>query len=610
MDNQRVRLTLLVAFIFTIMFFWATNKDRPPVPPVTKDPSAPQANTSSGSGGSGTSASSPASASNSNPAPAVPAKFEVTAVPEVPVLPLENEFLRVELSAIGGSIRQVSLKKFYETPPPRGARPEDIDPALLVQLLPTTPKAIAPTLAFAEHGASDAENQLLATKPWTVSEERSDAGDRTVVFGFRTADGIEIEKRLTLKKDSYALDIELRTKKVDPTLPAAKIFRIRIGSGVKDTHRGQLSQDPSCVAMQDDGRGEIAVTVKHAKDLGTAMVTLERQGEARLPFAGVANHYFALLLTPADDAADQRTVGTNLSTFDAKDPEAVTTEVAVSMPLDESSAQRTHLRLYAGPKDPRLLEAQGLPRLVHLVEEDYGSWKSLRWVNKALLGGLRFFHGLVGNWGVAIMLLTLLIRAIVFPITRAQQVSMARYSAKMAVLKPKLDRLKAEMGDNPQKFAQEQMKLLREHQATPPLFGCLSSFITLPVFVGMWQSLRSAIEVRQAEFVGWIHDLSLPDALMTIGTIHINVLPILATSAFVLQVAMQPKPADPQAAQQQKMMMVMPIIFGVVFYNYAAGLSLYSLTSSSLSIFESKVIRKKWPVPTAASFQAVPVKKK
>jgi YidC/Oxa1 family membrane protein insertase len=217
---------------------------------------------------------------------------------------------------------------------------------------------------------------------------------------------------------------------------------------------------------------------------------------------------------------------------------------------------------------------------------------------------MRFFYGFTNNWGVAIILLTLLVRICIFPITRTQQVSMQRYSQKMQVLKPKLDELKQKFKDKPQKFAQEQMKLLKEHNAKPPVLGCLSTFITFPVFIGMFQILRTAIELRQAPFAGWIADLSLPDAMFAIpGTDYdFNLLPILATAAFVTQMALAPKPADPQAQQQQKIMLIMPLVFGVMFYGYAAGLSLYMLTSSTYGIIEYKFIRQKFfPPPATAS---------
>lgn len=599
MDQQRVRLTLLAAFIFTIAFFTITGPKPEPKKPATSSPTASSAATTTGNGG----------AAGVDPSvPPTPSKFEATEVADVPIAPLENDVLRVDLQARGGSITQIWLKKFHRTAQLRDAKKDDVDG--WEPLFPAT-RPSPPALTIAEHGATQAEVEALATRPWAVREETTADGVRVVVFQYRTGAGVELEKRLSLRPGRYAIDVELTSRKLDASLPNARIFLVRVGGAVADTKRGQMSIEPEAVAMLLSEHGEASVHRHHASDLAGSPQTFEKQSPGRLAWSGVANHYFALLLQPGDDDADNRTVAAKLVARDSRDKESVGAELAVSLPLDLDRTGSTRFSLYAGPKDPHLMEEQGLSRLVPFVEEDYGS--TFRWVNKALLAGLRFFHGLVGNWGVAIMLLTFIVRLLVFPITRAQQVSMAKYAAKMAVLKPKLDKLKAEMGDNPQKFAQEQMKLLREHGATPPLFGCLSSFITLPVFVGMWQILRSAIELRQAPFVGWISDLSLADRLYTIPGIglDINVLPILATGAFILQIAIQPKPADPQAQQQQKIMMIMPIVFGVLFYGYAAGLSLYSLTSSALSIFETKVIRKKWPVPMpgqAAAPAVIPAK--
>lgn len=538
---------------------------------------------------------------NGTSVPATPEKFESTVVEDVIVAPLENDVLRVDLQARGGAVSQIWLKKFHRTAELRDAKKDDVDG--WEPLFPPE-RAVPPALTIVEHGATAAEAEAMATRPWSVREEQAADGARVVVFGYRSGGGVEIEKKYTLRPGRYALDVELTSRKLDASLPGARIYMVRVASAIHDTRRGQMSNEPAAVTMVATEGEEPSVHIHHAGDLAEAMQTYEKPTSGRLAWGGVTNQYFVLLLAPADSDAINRTVAVKLGARDLRDNQSVVADLGVSLPLDLDRAGSTRLSLYAGPKDPREMERQGFPSFIPLVDEDHGS--TFRWVNKALLSGLRLFYGWVGNWGVAIMLLTFVVRLLVFPITRAQQVSMAKYAAKMAVLKPKLDRLKEEMGADRQKFAQEQMKLLREHGATPPLFGCLSSFITLPVFVGMFQILRTAIELRQAPFVGWISDLSLADRLYTIPGIgiDINVLPILATCAFIVQIAIQPKPADPQAQQQQKIMMIMPIVFGVLFYGYAAGLSLYSLTSSALSIFETKVIRKKWPVPMPG--QAIP----
>lgn len=591
MEAQRVRLTLLIAFVFTFGFFYLTSKPQPgqaakgnseptaTATPVLEGPTAENA------------------ATNTPVAPTEPQKFAATDVAATAVKPLENDVIRVDLTSRGGSITQIALKQFTNSAVQH--RETADDPQSWVHLIPEASPYPGP-LTVVEHGSSDAVSRALLEKNWEVREETTPNGLRCVVFAFQTGSGISLEKRYSLTPGSYAIDVELVTRKLDDALGNAKIFRVRAGGGINDVVRGSMTHDPEAVIVTAKPRGVNEVSRHPVSDLESQKTT-ETDGEAKIAFAGVSNLYFAMLLLPASEEASARTVGATVEGLAAKDKHSTGAELAISLPLNaDRSSSSTKLKLYAGPKDPHLLSEQGLDSLQPLVEDDYGS--SFRWINKAMLAGLRFFYSLVGNWGLAIMLLTLLVRALVFPITRAQQVSMAKYAAKMKILKPKLDRLKQEMGQDPQRFAQEQMKLLREHGATPPLFGCLSSLITLPVFVGMFQILRTAIELRQAPFVGWIQDLSLPDHLFTIPGIGIavNVLPIAATAAFIMQIAIQPKPDDPQAQQQQKIMMVMPLVFGVAFYNYAAGLSLYSLTSSALSIFESKVIKKHWPVPGAA----------
>ena len=223
-----------------------------------------------------------------------------------------------------------------------------------------------------------------------------------------------------------------------------------------------------------------------------------------------------------------------------------------------------------------------------------------------LLVVLRFLQSIVGNWGVAIILLTITVRAVLFPINRRSQTAMSRYQAKMKRLQPKIEALKERYKNDPQGQRQAQAKLMQEEKAFPPLGGCLPMFLQLPVFFGLYRALGSAYELRQAPFFGWIDDLSLPDRLLYIdfdthlpfiGTIeYLNVLPILMVVMWVLQQRGMPTPADEQAAKMQKMMTWMPVMMGFFLYNYAAGLSLYVITQSTLGLFEQKVIKKYWPV--------------
>src|SRR5262249_46621363 len=198
---------------------------------------------------------------------------------------------------------------------------------------------------------------------------------------------------------------------------------------------------------------------------------------------------------------------------------------------------------------------------------------------------------------------TILVRGTLFPINRYQSKRMGEFQKKMTKLKPELDELKQRYKNNPRKFQESQMKLMRENQAQPPVLGCLVTLLPIPIFFGLFQVLGTAIELRHSEFFGWVKDLSQPDALPLpfslplIGS-TLNVLPILMMITWFLQTLMTPKPTDPQQAQMMKMMSIMPFVMAFFLYNYAAGLSLYMVVSSLLAMIQIKFL--KVPTPSAA----------
>lgn len=281
----------------------------------------------------------------------------------------------------------------------------------------------------------------------------------------------------------------------------------------------------------------------------------------------------------------------------------------ISRPGDP--AARASFQWYIGPKDNRILKDYGTLAAIP-DKADYGSsffYKMFLtpWVAPGIMGLLNFFHGLVSNWGVAIILLTVLVRGALMPLNRRSQLKMAEYQVKMQKVKPLLDKINKRYKDDPRKKQEETMKLYKQHQVTPPLGGCLPIFLQMPIFIGLFAALRSATDLRHQPFAGWIDDLSRPDALVEFGAplagffpfsavTSFNLLPIIMVVLWIAHQKSMPKPADPNAAQMQKIMTFMPILFGVMLYNYAAGLSLYMITSSLIGIFEAKVIKKKWPV--------------
>lgn len=268
--------------------------------------------------------------------------------------------------------------------------------------------------------------------------------------------------------------------------------------------------------------------------------------------------------------------------------------------------------IFAGPKRPDLLAnylAVNSPQY-SLSDLLYYGWFGP--VAKGMLAILHFFYGIVGNYGIAIVMLTVLVRSSMFPISRKQMQSMA----KMQQLKPELDKLKEKFKNDTPKQSQAMQELYRKHKINP-LAGCLPMFIQLPVFIGLYRSLAVDVELRQAPLISdsirWCSDLAAPDMLWNWSKFmpdfvtsgqgffglgpYLNVLPLITCGLFILQQKLvMPEPANEQAALQQKMMKYMMIFMGLLFYKVAAGLCIYFIASSAWGIAERKLI----PAPVAA----------
>jgi len=218
--------------------------------------------------------------------------------------------------------------------------------------------------------------------------------------------------------------------------------------------------------------------------------------------------------------------------------------------------------LYAGPQDQDKLAtiAPGLELTV-----DYG-WLTI--IAAPLFWVLKNLYAWVGNWGVAIILLTCLIKLIFYPLSAASYRSMA----KMRVLAPKMQRLKEQYGDDRQRMQQAMMEMYKTEKINP-LGGCLPILVQIPVFIALYWVLLASFELRQAPFFGWIKDLAATDPYF--------ILPILMGATMIIQTRLNPEPPDPI---QAKIMKIMPIAFSVFFFFFPAGLVLYWLVNNILSI--------------------------
>ncbi len=220
--------------------------------------------------------------------------------------------------------------------------------------------------------------------------------------------------------------------------------------------------------------------------------------------------------------------------------------------------------LYAGPEEHEKLSkiAPGLDLAI-----DFG-WLTI--IAVPLFSVLSWFHRWVGNWGVAIILLTVLIKLLFYPLSQASYRSMA----KMRLLAPKLQRLKEQYGNDRQRLQQAMMELYKTEKINP-LGGCLPIIVQIPVFIALYWSILASVELRHAPFYGWIQDLSAPDPWF--------VLPILMGITMIIQTKLNPEPPDPV---QAKVMKIMPVAFSVFFFFFPAGLVLYWLVNNVLSIIQ------------------------
>ena len=273
-------------------------------------------------------------------------------------------------------------------------------------------------------------------------------------------------------------------------------------------------------------------------------------------WVAMLQHYFMAAWLPAD--------GMQREFFMRKvSDDLYTAGVIVSMgKIAPGASVSLPVPLYAGPQEGDMLKALA-PGLDLTI--DYG-WLTI--IATPLFYVLSWIQKGVGNWGVAIILLTVLIKAIFFPLSAASYKSMAR----MRLVQPKMTRIKEQYGDDKQRMNQAMMELYKTEKINP-LGGCLPMVVQIPVFIALYWVLLGSVELRHAPFFGWIHDLAAHDPYY--------ILPVLMTATMFLQQRLSPMPPDPV---QAKIMMFMPLAFSVMFFFFPAGLVLYWVVNNVLSI--------------------------
>ena len=281
-------------------------------------------------------------------------------------------------------------------------------------------------------------------------------------------------------------------------------------------------------------------------------------------WVGMLQHYFVTAWVPNPQLRNSYSTRVNNNNY-------IAGFVSPALELRAGESGTTSADFYAGPKIQADLEA--ISENLDLVV-DYG-W--LWWISQPLFWLLNTMYGFVGNWGVAIMLTTLCVKAFFFYPSAISYRSMA----KMRALAPEIAKLKEKFGDDRAKMSQGMMELYKREKANP-LSGCFPIIIQMPVFIGLYWMLMETVELRHAPFMLWIHDLSVQDPYF--------VLPLLMGATMFVQQTLNPTPPDPM---QAKIMKMLPIVFTVFFLWFPAALVLYWVTNNVLSITQQYVITKR-----------------
>jgi len=377
----------------------------------------------------------------------------------------------------------------------------------------------------------------------------------------RTDNGVQVTKRFTFRRGDYLIDVEFLVQNNSPERWQANLF-------------GQIKRDSSPDPSADtSGMGLApflgAATTKPDDNFVKFSFKDMRKDPWRekLPGGWIAmlQHYFLSAWVPAPEQTHTYSTRVTASGYN------IAGFTSPPLVLDPGKSGRTGARFYAGPKDQYRLEEIS-PHLELSV--DYG-W--LWWIAQPLFWLLTTIQGFVSNWGVAIILLTVLIKLAFFKLSATSYRSMAN----MRKVQPKMAEIREQYADDKQKQSQAMMELYRKEKVNP-LGGCLPILVQMPVFIALYWVLMESVELRHSPFILWIDDLSVMDPYF--------VLPLLMGASMWFMQKLNPPPPDPM---QAKIMQWMPVIFTFFFLWFPAGLVLYWLVNNLLSMAQQYVITRR-----------------
>ena len=546
MDPRRGIILVGIAIISYMMVLqWNEDYGKRP---VSAEPMVTQLNPAQTSSSDAPSAQ--AAAINSDAPVVTDAPTDISApVVSNELISVVTDVLDIRINPQGGDIVYAALKAY-----PHSIDDKDIPFVLLEQNAART--FVAQSGLVGKNGVDNSGRAQYSVEK--TAFELADGENELVVTLSTKQNGVNVNKVFKFKRDNYLVELgyEVANKSAQPWQANfyAQFKRDRSADPSSMEAMGMASYLGAAITRPAENYFKIDFD-----DMDEGSFKEQVQGG----WAAFLQHYFVSAWVPSSEAAhtfNTRKAGGHylVGYYDE------------ALVVDAGQSGSTFTSIYLGPKDQNQLAeiAEHLDLTI-----DYG-W--LWWVAQPLFWLLTFIHSIVGNWGWAIIFLTVVVKAIFLPLSAKSYRSMAN----MRRVAPQLTALREQYGEDRQKLSQEMMGLYKKEKINP-LGGCLPILVQMPVFIALYWVLMESVELRQAPFMLWIEDLSLKDPLF--------ILPLLMGASMFIQMQLNPTPPDPM---QAKVMKLMPVIFTVFFLFFPAGLVLYWVVNNVLSITQQYIITR------------------
>jgi len=456
---------------------------------------------------------------------------------------IETDVYRLDFDTLGAEVKRVELLKHRD----------DVDTTTNMVLLDSSSNRVylAQTgLIGGVAGASLPTHRTLFT--WLPGPSTLEPGKDELTVSFAAeSGGVRLVKTFVLKRSSYEISVRHEVSNLGSEAVTPQLYLQLVRDGNSPAGESQLYMTFTGMAVYTDAQ---KFQKQSFSDIEKGKGDHARQ--ANDGWIAIIQHYFVSAWVPTENALREiytEKIGPNLYRVGAKLPLA---QIQPGTTLTNTS------RLFVGPQEERMLEkvAPGLE-----LVRDYG-WLTV--LAKPLFWLLEKIHGFTGNWGWAIVVLTIIIKLVFFPLSAASYKSMAR----MRNLAPRMKVLQEQHKGDRAKLNQAMMEMYRNEKINP-MGGCLPILVQIPVFIALYWTLLASVEMRNAPWIGWIKDLAVPDPWF--------ILPFVMMASMFVQYKLNPAPPDPL---QAKIMLWMPLVFGVMFFFFPAGLVLYWVVNNLLSI--------------------------